>query len=405
MAAMDASAVVPLARALIRANSPTGAESEAAAVLEGALRALGYDEVRRDEAGNVVGTIDRGPGPCVLLNGHLDVVPEGDPAAWPHPPFDGTLDEGRIWGRGACDMKGAVAAMAVGGARAGVRLSRGSVVMTGVVQEEVGGLGARHLATAARADVVIVGEPSNLGLMLGHRGRIEVHAVFPGRIAHAARPELGANALARAARFVVALETLDLPELPPLGRSGATATQIAATPADGPNVVPGSATVTIDYRNVPGDDRETVLTRLRALDPGARFDVPLERFASEDGRVTMDLRRENGAYLLDPAHPAVGVARRALREAFGHDVAMGTWWFATDAPHLSAIGAPVLGFGPGDPELAHTEREHVEVEQLEAAVLGYEALVHAFVERSGDAVGARDAIVPGAGTPGAGGRP
>jgi succinyl-diaminopimelate desuccinylase len=197
--------VVDLTRALVRAASPSGRESPAAAVLETALRELGYDRVWRDEAGNVLGELDRGDGPTVLLNGHIDVVPEGDEALWPYPPYAAVLADDRVWGRGACDMKGAVAALAVAGAAAAGDGVRGRILMTGVVQEEVGGMGARHLATRERADVVILGEPSDMRLMLGHRGRIEVWATFPGRIAHAAKAELGENALARAARFVTAL--------------------------------------------------------------------------------------------------------------------------------------------------------------------------------------------------------
>jgi succinyl-diaminopimelate desuccinylase len=371
--------VVDLTRALVRSESPSTRESPAAALLEQALLDLGYDRVWRDEAGNVLGEITRGDGPTLMLNGHLDTVPAGDPDDWQHPPFGGTLDGGRIWGRGACDMKGAIAAMAIAGAAAVADGFAGRVLLTAVVQEEIGGLGARHLAATQHADVVIVGEPSNLALMLGHRGRIEVHATFPGRLAHAAKAELGENALARAARFITALETLELPEAPRLGRSTATATQIRSFPEDGANVVPGRVTLTIDYRNVPADTRADAVERLQALDPGAAFEVPFESATSENGAVTLEIYRENGAYLVPDEEPAVDRALRALRAELGRDVPVSTWWFATDAPHLAAMGAPVIGFGPGDPELAHTQHEHIEVEQLHEATRGYRALIHAFL--------------------------
>jgi succinyl-diaminopimelate desuccinylase len=381
MSGMTPIDVVDLTRALVRSESPSTRESPAAAVLEQALLDLGYDRVWRDDAGNVLGEIVRGDGPTILLNGHLDTVPAGDPDAWLHPPFAGSFDGGRIWGRGACDMKGAIAAMAVAGAEAAADDIAGRILMTGVVQEEVGGLGARHLALSERADVVIVGEPSDLALMLGHRGRIEVHAEFPGRLAHAARAELGENALTRAARFVLALEALDLPVDARLGRSSATATQLRTFPEDGGNVVPDRAALTVDYRNVPGDTRDAVVARLRSLDPGAALDVPLEPFTSEDGKVLLELRRENPAYLLDADDPAVATAVAALRSALGREVAVGTWWFATDAPHLATMGAPVIGFGPGDPQLAHTQSEHVPVAQLREAATAYRALIGAFLAR------------------------
>jgi len=371
--------VVELTRALVRAESPTGRESPAAAVLVAALEALGYDDVEVDPAGNVIGVIDRGEGPTVLLNGHIDTVPAGDPERWPHPPFEGVLDGGRVFGRGACDMKGPVAAMAVGARLAADAGVVGRIVMTGVVQEEIGGLGARYLAGTQRADVVILGEPSDLRLMLGHRGRCEVRAVFPGRLAHAGRASLGENALTRAARFVTALDDLPLPSAPRLGRASVTPTSLVTLPRDGTNVVPGSAELAIDYRSVPSEPREALLERLRTLDPGASLSVPEEVFTSEGGAVRMTLPRENLPYLLAEDHPAIAVARRALTAALGRPVEVDTWWFATDAPHLSSLGAPILGFGPGDPELAHTSAEHVGVEALHAAVDGYRALVSAFL--------------------------
>ena len=371
--------VVDLTRELVRAESPTGRESLAAAALARALRDLGYDEVRVDRAGNVVAELWRGDGPTVLLNGHIDTVPAGDLDAWPQPPFEGVLDGGRVYGRGACDMKGAVAAMAVGARQAAEDQVLGRIVVTGVVQEEIGGLGARYLASTQNADVVIVGEPSDLRLMLGHRGRCEVRATFPGRLAHAGRAELGENALARAARFINALDGLDLPSVPRLGRASVTATSLVTWPKDGTNVVPGSADLAIDYRMVPGESRLDLLARLQELDPGALLWVPEEPFQSEDGAVMMTLPRENLPYLLAEDHPAVPTASRALSAAMGREVEVGTWWFATDAPHLAAMGAPIVGYGPGNPELAHTSNEHVPVSQLHSAVEGYRALVTAFL--------------------------
>ncbi len=373
--------VVDLTRELVRSESPTGRESPAARAFAGALTELGFDEVGLDGAGNVVAELHRGEGPTVLLNGHIDTVPAGDPDAWPHPPFEGVLDGGRVYGRGACDMKGALAAMAVGARLAADQDVAGRIVVSAVVQEEVCGLGARYLAGTQRADVVILGEPSDLRLMLGHRGRTEVRAAFPGRIAHAARAELGENALARAAHFITRLHGLELPADARLGRSSATATSLVTWPKDGTNVVPGSAELVIDYRSVPGETRHDLLERLRALDPGAQLEVPEELFHSEDGLVAMTLARDNPSYLLAEDHSAVDTARRALQSALDGPVETDTWWFATDAPHLSALGAPVLGFGPGDPELAHTSREHVPVSQLHAAVAGYRALVTAFLGR------------------------
>ncbi len=377
---MDTHAAIDLLRTLVRAPSPSGREGPAVAAFAAALRDLGYDEVVVDGVGNAIGTLRRGEGPTLVFNGHLDTVPTGDAAAWPVDPLGAEVVDGRLWGRGSVDMKGALAAMAVAGRQAADAGFAGTLVVAGMVQEEVGGLGARWYGERNRADLIVLGEPSDRGLKLGHRGRIEMSVELPGRIAHAAKSELGANALARAARFVLALEAMALPEHPRLGRSTATPTQLRTFPEEGPNVVPGLAQLTVDYRQVPGDAPESVVARLAALDPEAVVRVPEEVARSEDGAVERRFPRINGAYVLDPAHPSIAWAAEVLAGVRGGaSIDVGTWWFATDAPYLAAMGAPILGLGPGDPELAHTTREALPVDDLVAAVDDYRALATAFL--------------------------
>lgn len=376
---IDPLAAVDLLRALVRAPSPSGRERPAVDAFAAAMRDLGFDRVAVDEAGNAVGTIARGAGPRLVFNGHLDTVPTGDPAAWPVDPLAGELVDGRVWGRGSVDMKGALAAMAVAARIAADAGFAGTLVVAGMVQEEVGGLGARWFGERHDADLVVLGEPSDLGLRLGHRGRIEARVTLPGRIAHAAKAELGENALLRAARYALALQRLELPHDPVLGRSSATLTQLRGFPSDGANVVPGRADLTIDYRHVAGEAPEEVVARLAALDPEARVEITEEHAVSEGGAVERRYPRVNPAYRVEPGHPAIAWARGVLDHALGRPVDVGTWWFATDAPHLARMGAPVLGFGPGDPELAHTTREAIDVASLETAALAYAALATAFL--------------------------
>jgi succinyl-diaminopimelate desuccinylase len=373
---------VSLAQALIQARSPSGRESAAAQVFEAALASLGY-ACSRDAAGNVIGRLECGSGPTLMFNGHLDTVPEGDEALWPYPPLSGGIAEDRLWGRGACDMKSALACMAWAGRDALERGFSGTLLVTGVVQEEVGGLGARHLSEHTRADLIILGEPSKLRLMLGHRGRVEIHAHVPGRIAHAAKNELGDNALYRAARLLQVLETLELPSGGPLKGSSLTPTQLVSFPKGGANVVPGRADLTIDYRSVPGDEPEAILERLRAVAPEVTFSVPFENAVSESGEVQYRFPRIAPPYLAPLDDPRVAQARETLQAVLpGEGVTFGEdcWWFATDAPYLAQGGTLVLGFGPGEEELAHTTRESVPLEHLRVARKGYAALAHRFLE-------------------------
>jgi succinyl-diaminopimelate desuccinylase len=371
--AMSLADELQLARALVRAPSPSGREAPATAVLREALEGLGYDEATIDAAGNAVGVLRRGDGPTLLLCGHLDTVPAGDAALWPHPPLSGEVADGQLWGRGACDRKGALACLALAGRDVADAGFRGTLILAGVVQEEVGGLGARYLAGRARADLVLLGEPSSLALMYGHRGRVEILVRLPGRMAHAARSQLGDNALYRAASLLRRLEGLELPRGGPLGASTLTPTQLVSFPRDGANVVPGRAELTIDYRNIPGDEPEAILARLAALDPQARLEIPLEQARSEDGQLQLELPRIVAPYLAPADHPLVERVRGALGQVLadaGRALEQGHWWFCTDAPHLAAL-APVVGFGPGDPELAHTTDEHVPVSELALARRAY----------------------------------
>ena len=166
-------ALVAFAQELIRTESLSGQEGKVAALLRSRMERLGYDRVRVDEAGNVIGLIQGRGGPPVMLNGHMDHVDGGDPALWPHPPFGGEIHDGEIWGRAAVDMKGALAAMVYAGGmlkRLEVRVP-GDLYVAGVVQEEVGGLGSRHLARAVPVERAIIGEASANQLRRGHRGR------------------------------------------------------------------------------------------------------------------------------------------------------------------------------------------------------------------------------------------
>lgn len=381
----DLSPTSELARALLRAPSPSGAEGPAAQVLLGAFHRLGFDRAWLDEAGNAIGVFERGEGPSVMLNGHLDTVPVGDESLWSHPPLAGEIADGRLWGRGASDMKSSLACMAVAAAAAAGRDFSGTLMVAGVVQEEVGGLGARWLGETTSPDVVVLGEPSKLALKLGHRGRIEIDVHLPGRIAHAAKAELGENALYRAARWLQALEALELPAGGPLGASTATPTRLVSHPEGGANVVPGGAVVTVDYRNLPSDPPEAVLERLQALDPDAHLAVSEEQASSENRAVERTFPRINPAYLAPGESRWAEMARETL-QAFlpkhGRTFSEGTWWFATDAPYLAASGAVVLGFGPGEEELAHTTRESVDLDALEIATDGYRELALAMLGAS-----------------------
>ncbi len=360
---IDAAAL--LAR-LVRAESPSGAEGPARAVLAEALRAIGLEPVE-DEAGNLE-ALKPGTGPEVLLTGHLDVVPAGDAGAWPVPPFSGEVRDGFLWGRGAVDMKGALAAMVAATARLLEAGFPGPVRLLFVAAEEVGGAGSRHAAGRLAPAAIVLGEPSGLRLMRGHRGRIEPHLVFAGTQGHAALTGLE-NPLFDLGRALADLAGVELGADPETGPNTCQPTQVRVSP-NAINVVPGEVELTLDCRYGPGVGRAGVLSAVRRAAGAARVYVP-ER-AVRTGRTTVTYPFDFPPYALPADHPLLSAALAALGQE-----AAGLWPFTTDAPYLARSGAPVLGYGPGDPALAHTTEERLSLAELEAAVGGYAHLVEA----------------------------
>ncbi len=376
-------------RAILRTPGMPGEEGEVARLVAGEMERLGYPEVRTDEAGNVIGTIrGRGEAPAVMFNTHLDHVDAGDESAWAHPPFGGELADGRVWGRGAVDIKGPLAAQVHGVARllADAEPPPGDVHVTAVVQEEIGGLGARHLVGHLKPPLVVVGEPSSNELRRGHRGRVELRLHVRGRSAHASAPARGVNPLAVVARFLLALERLEMREDPELGRSTVAPT-LLRTDQRSRNVIPGEAWLTLDWRNVPGEEAAEIRERLQPLAEGSRIEgaaveieIPVHRRRSYTG-LEAEVPDENPPYALPEDHPAVETAAAVLEPALGRRPPIGTWTFATDGGHFARAGLTAIGFGPGEEALAHTVRESIAVSEVEEALAGNAALAREWPAR------------------------
>lgn len=378
--------VVGFLRDILRIPSPSGEEGEVAGRVRREMDAVGFDEVSTDEAGNVTGRIrGRGDAPGVLFLTHLDHVDAGDPDDWPHPPFGGEVRGGRVWGRGAVDIKGPLAAQVhgVGALARDGRPPAGDVRVTAVVQEEVGGLGARHLCQRELPELAVVGEPSSNRIRRGHRGRGELTVRVRGRSAHASAPERGVNPHYAAADFLGRIGDVDLPAHPELGPVTVVPT-LVATDQESSNVIPGEVRLSLDCRLVPGrrasDVRDLLEPHLQsAARAGTEVGIEVPVFARETYTgIEVEMPAEIPAYLLAADDPAVATAGDVLEGALGERPGVGVWQFATDGGHLAAAGATVVGFGPGEEERAHTVEECVSVEELAAAARGYGALARSW---------------------------
>ncbi|MEX0989235.1 MAG: M20 family metallopeptidase [Actinomycetota bacterium] len=380
-AAVDEEEVLDLARRLIRAPSenPGGSEDEVASIVTDVLDGLGAaPETIRSPTGrpSVLAAIGgaRAGAPRLVFNGHLDVVPAGEPRHWPHPPYEAVVDGGALWGRGAADMKGPIAAALAAAAairRAGIELG-GELALHLVADEEYLGVHGTVVLLERgllRADACIVGEPSELAIGLAQRGGAWIRATAYGKIAHGSTPELGVNAITSMARFVLAAERA-LPDLEHalVGRPSINISTIEGGRSF--NVVPDRCEVDVDRRAIPGETLDDVVAGIdRVLDglsnrhPG--FDISIDvKDWCEPAQIPADA-------------PIVGVLRDAVQDVRGSEPARVGFTGITDARfYANDAGIPTVLFGPGSLTVAHTAGEQVAVDEL---VAGARAYAQAFV--------------------------
>lgn len=372
-------------RDLLAAQSPPGGEEVAARRVLAEMERLGLEKPRIDRHGNALAEVSGGGGRRLLLNAHTDIVSAGDATAWTRPPFGGEREGDRIYGRGACDTKGAVACQvyaAAAVARAG-RPLRARLEVAAVVMEEVGGVGTLGLLEdGPPPDAALVGEPSDGCLMIGHRGRVQVEVRFRGKAFHAAVAGAGANPHWAEAAFLQGVRGIALPEDPFYGRASIQPT-LVHTDNDSCNVVPGSILLTLDCRTLPGQDPEGLLREVRALAEASagdgvtcRVEVPRVRWRTWTG-VEREIPHVMPSFGTDPGDSLVREARAALAGVLDGEVEVRPWKFATDGGHLTGAGARVVGFGPGRQERAHTVDEFLTVEELRRGFEGTLACVRA----------------------------
>ena len=367
---------VSFARDLIRIPSPPGEEGEVAERVRREFESLGYEEVWTDRWGNVVGVVrGRGEAPPVLLNCHMDVVAEGDPEEWEHPPFGGVVEGGYLHGRGAMDIKGPLAVQThAAAALAGE--APGDVIVAHTVFEERGGLGMQRLLDdgEVRPGAVVIGEATHGDIASGHRGRGELEVVVRGMAGHASAPERARNALDLVGPVLGAIAELagEQEEDPVLGSASVVATDVRARP-ESANVIPDEAVVVVDWRILPGDTPESLLERLDQAVSRAVGEVPegfeLEVRMGRETQTTYTGETEDRplftpGFLMDRDDPLVEAA------------AVRPWTFATDGGWSRGVsGIPTVGFAPGEERFAHTNRARLELEEARWAFERYPALI------------------------------
>ena len=383
---IDNTKLIEFTQALVQRPGLSGAEEAVALRVADEMTALGYDRVETDDLGNVVGVIDGAQaGKTILLDGHTDTVGISPGVAWQRDPFCGdivTTGQGdAIYGRGAADMKGAIAAMVHGAAAIDRSTLAGRIVVSASTMEEVlEGVALTAVMTRMPPDFVVIGEATGLEIARGGRGRAEVHLETVGRPSHSSAPQQGRNAVLDMMRVIAHVEGIELPENELMGPAIFALTDIISDPYPGHSVIPSICRVTYDRRLLPGERADDVLGAIAGVPELG--DIQL-RAVIGDGTykaftgVEVVHNKFFPAWLFAEEDPFVEAALRGIGAA-GLAPRSRAYRFCTNAAYSAGVaGVPTVGFGPADEHDAHIVDERLLVADLLAAAQGYRSIIEA----------------------------
>jgi succinyl-diaminopimelate desuccinylase len=361
-----------LLKKLINARStPDKGEFAVAEVIKEVLAVFGieseidvWDKIRANIVVHIKSTAKK---PALLFAAHLDVVPTGT-ARWKHPPFEATEVNGKIYGRGASDMKGGIAA-AVGAICEVVKSGKtlhGDIIFAATAGEETDSCGARRFVESAKLPKlagIIVPEPTGLDVINAHRGILWLKFTAKGKTAHGSMPHLGINAIesARVLLNELANYKLIFTPHPRLGDSTMSVNIISGGKAA--NVIPDECSITVDIRTLPGQDHHEII---------AGFERLLDKIKSANSQFVADISVVRDCPALETDADCDFV--KSVCAMRGVD-APGTVGYTTDAPIFASLGAPVIIFGPGKAEICHQPDEYIDVADIESAASYYKNVI------------------------------
>lgn len=379
---MDRGRLVEFAQALVRIPSLSCREEAVAERVKEEMALLGFDEVRMDRYGNVVGVVNGAdPGPTLLFDAHTDTVDVKGGVSWSRDPFSGDVSDGFLHGRGSADMKGALAAMVHGAVvpdRAGLR---GRIVVSASPMEEVlEGVALAKVMEAYPPDFIVIGEATDLALARGGRGRAEIHLETVGVPTHSSAPHLGRNAVLDMIRVIEGVEALELPTDALMGSAILALTEISSAPYPANSVIPSICRATYDRRLLPGESEEDVLAPIIAVGTekgvNLRVVVGTGEYTTFTGE-TLVKEKFFPAWLFPEDHAFVARALEGLRSA-GLRPTAGAYRFCTNAAYSAGVaGVPTVGFGPARETDAHRVDERLKLADLESAARGYAGIIEA----------------------------
>jgi putative selenium metabolism hydrolase len=364
-----------LLQRLIRIRSYSGEEKEIVEFILDTMQYYGFDDQHPDGLGNAVGRLGDGP-VKILYDAHIDTVRVTDEESWTYPPFEGRIVDGNIYGRGAVDEKAAMAGFLMACKVLKSLYPNGGLpfslwVVGSVMEEDCDGYPLRHLIEQEgfSPDYVLLGEPTDLKVFRGQRGRMEIEITTTGKSAHGAHNRRGINAIYKMNPIVRAIEKLDrsLPAVQPLGRGSITVSDIRSR---GPSLcsVPDHCRIHIDRRLTIGETRESALAQLEEIvqKNGGEAVVSIPDYTGTSWKKTEFAQEAYfPTWIMEEDHPLVRSGLETARLVLGRKSKSGFWSFSTNG--VATAGRhelPTIGFAPGKEELAHSPREEIVLQDL-----------------------------------------
>ena len=380
--------VVQFLRDLIAIRSLSSQEEQVIHRVKEEMEKCRFDEVMIDPMGNILGRIGKGKH-VIALDAHVDTVDVGNPANWTVDPFKGAQKEGIIYGRGACDMKGALASIVHGGnliKELGLEGDYTLYAVGSVQEEDCDGLCWQYIIKEDRLlpEVVVITEPTNLAVYRGHRGRMEIEVRTKGISCHGSAPERGENAVYKMAPIVLDIEELNgrLTGDPFLGKGSVTISEIRST---SPSLcaVADSSAIHLDRRLAATDTMESAVRQIQELWSVRKTEaevVVLDYAVPSWRGLTYPTKKYFPTWLLPENHPVLSSGVKTFEGLFGEKPQVSRWVFSTNGVAVMGMhGIPCIGFGPGNEVFAHMATEQVPIEHLVKASAWYAAFPGVYV--------------------------
>ncbi|MHA2224537.1 MAG: YgeY family selenium metabolism-linked hydrolase [Candidatus Hodarchaeales archaeon] len=383
--------LIDFTRELIAIPSYNGNEANIINRIKEEMDLIGFDDIQIDDMGNLIGQIGTGE-KILAIDGHADTVDVGTPDRWSFDPFEGKIDEGIIYGRGACDQKGGLASVIIATkilVEMGIPEEMKLLVAVTVQEENYEGLNWQYIIKEDNIipDAVLLTEPSNLNIAIGHRGRADLKLKTTGISSHGAAPEKGENAIYKILPIVQAIKEMDsqLPSDSIFGKGNITVTNIQST-SPSLNAVADSASIHIDRRLSSKDTLESVITEIKSMPSvrkaNAQINVPTHEYRSPSG-IAYPTKGYYPTWWMEESHPLVQIATNAYKAIFEINPKLHLWRFSTNGAATKGIfDIPTIGFGPGNEHYAHTTNDQVPVEHLIKAVQFYTSFVQSYGKNS-----------------------